>query len=199
MLDGPLVFVDIDTQRDFMEPTGALYVPGAIEIVENLSRLSAFAREHGIPILATACAHTLDERDPEPFPPHCLIGTPGQQRIAATALEDGEVVDLGTSASLEEPPPIHLTIHKNRYDLFTHPAADRIVARYGRDRPTFVVYGVATDYCVKAAVLGLLERGHKVAVVVDAIRAVDPRVEPEILTEFVRRGAYLVRTQTVCT
>src|SRR5690242_14266786 len=63
MLDGPLVFVDIDTQRDFLEPAGALFVPGSTEILANLARLTRFAQEHAIPILATACAHLPD--DPE--------------------------------------------------------------------------------------------------------------------------------------
>lgn len=196
MLDGPLVFVDIDTQRDFMEPSGALYVPGAVEIVANLARLTAFARDQGIPILATACAHSPDEADPEPFPPHCLIGTPGQARIAATAWPDDRVIGLDETPELDALPP-HLTLHKCRYDLFTQKAAEGLVATYGRDRPTFVVYGVATDYCVKAAVLGLLRRGRNVAVVADAIRAVDPAAEADVLTDFARRGATLTLTEAV--
>ena len=55
MLDGPLVFVDVDTQRDFLEPDGALAIPGAEAILPNLARLTAFARRQGIPVLATAC------------------------------------------------------------------------------------------------------------------------------------------------
>ncbi len=39
MLEGPLVFVDIDTQRDFLELTGALYVPGSAEIVPKPSAI----------------------------------------------------------------------------------------------------------------------------------------------------------------
>ena len=50
MLDGPLVFVDIDTQRDFLEPDGALFVPGSAAILENLARLTNFARSRGIPV-----------------------------------------------------------------------------------------------------------------------------------------------------
>ena len=38
MLEGPLVFFDVDTQRDFMEPDGALYVARATEIIPNLAR-----------------------------------------------------------------------------------------------------------------------------------------------------------------
>ncbi|MBX6316059.1 MAG: isochorismatase family protein, partial [Isosphaeraceae bacterium] len=83
MLDGPFVFVDIDTQRDFLEPTGALYVPGSSAILPQLARLTACARDRLIPVLATACAHRLDDPDPEPFPPHCLVGTPGQGRVWA--------------------------------------------------------------------------------------------------------------------
>jgi nicotinamidase-related amidase len=62
MLDGPLIFVDVDTQRDFLEPDGALFISGSEVIRPNLARLTRFAREQGIPILATACAH--HEGDP---------------------------------------------------------------------------------------------------------------------------------------
>lgn len=198
MLPGPLVFVDIDTQRDFLDPAGALYVGGSEAIVPNLRRLSAFARAHAIPVLATADAHTLDEADPEPFPPHCLVGTPGQARVEATAHPASHI--LGVDASYEEPPRVHphLTLHKQHYDFFSHPEADRLVAHYGRETPTFVVYGVATDYCVRAAVDGLLEREHRVALVVDAIRAVDPASEPALLTDWARRGVLLTRTDVVC-
>ena len=54
MLEGPQVFVDIDTQRDFLEPTGALFVPGSTALVPHLARLTRFARDQRIPILATA-------------------------------------------------------------------------------------------------------------------------------------------------
>ena len=54
MLEGPQVFVDIDTQRDFLEATGALFVSGSRAIIPNLARLTRFARDQKIPILATA-------------------------------------------------------------------------------------------------------------------------------------------------
>ena len=195
MFESPLVFVDIDTQRDFLEPGGSLFILGSGPIRGNLARLTDFAKARGIPILATACAHTLDEEDPEPFPPHCLVGTSGQVRIEATAWPNGEVVgpeDRGPDAIRP-----HLTLEKRQYDLFSHPDADRLIALYGRDRPTFVVYGVATDYCVRAAVLGLLERDQRVVVVVDAIRAVDAARESEELEGFVQAGATLAMTDVV--
>jgi nicotinamidase-related amidase len=68
MLAGPQVFVDVDTQVDFLDPAGALFVPGSTEIVPNLARLTRFAREHGIPILASADAHTPDDPELTSFP-----------------------------------------------------------------------------------------------------------------------------------
>src|SRR3954467_8836544 len=92
MLAGPLVFVDIDTQRDFLEPTGALFIPGSGAILASLARLTAFARTRGIPVLATACAHTADDPEFPQFPPHCMVGTPGQERVAETTWPGGEVL-----------------------------------------------------------------------------------------------------------
>ncbi|MBV8317004.1 MAG: cysteine hydrolase [Planctomycetaceae bacterium] len=194
--DGPLVFVDIDTQRDFLEPDGALYIPGSEAILANLSRLTEFARSRGIPVLATACAHTSEDEELRIDRPHCLLGTPGQERVAATAWPGTRV--LQADETLTGDLPLHLTLHKHQYDLFSHPEADRLITLYERDHPTFVVYGVATDYCVKAAVTGLLDRDCRAALVLDAIRAVDAAAEPEILTEFARRGVLLTLTEVVC-
>ena len=90
-----MVFFDIDTQRDFLEPSGSLYVPGSTEIVPNLARLTEFARTHDIPILATACAHLPDDPELTQLPPHCMAGTPGQERVPATNYPDSVVLGVG--------------------------------------------------------------------------------------------------------
>ena len=200
MLEGPLVFVDVDTQRDFLEPTGALFVPGAEAIVANLARLTGFARRHGIPVLATADAHRDDDTEEiARFGRHCMAGTRGQTRIDATAWPGGIVLGVGDRFADDAPSlPAHLTVEKRAFNVFTRPDADRIVARYNRDRPTFVVYGVATDYCVSAVVLGLRRLDSKVVVVADAVRAIDVEHEPEVLKTFTDAGAVLTVTEAVC-
>ncbi len=196
MLEGPLVFLDVDTQRDFLEIDGALYVPRANEIIPNLAQLSATAARRGIPILATACSHHPDDSELRQFPPHCMAGTPGQSRIPATAHASSVVLPVGTSLHGEMPP--HLTLEKNNIDVFHRTDSDEIFARYNEGHPLFIVYGVATDYCVRKAVEGLLARGCRAAIVVDAIRAIDPSAETEILTDFARQGVLLAVTKAVC-
>jgi nicotinamidase/pyrazinamidase len=196
MIEGPSVFVDIDTQRDFLDPAGALYVPGAQQILANLARLTRFALSHHIPVIATACAHFPDDPELARFPPHCLAGSPGQERVAETACPESVVLD-GAHRLVGEIPP-HLTLLKRELDVFSRPDAGDLVSRYNAGHPTFVVYGVATDYCVRAAVEGLLERRCRVTIMADAVRGIDPQAEVNTLTELARRGALLSLTEVIC-
>ncbi len=190
------IFLDIDTQRDFLEPSGSLYVPDSHEIISNLARLAAFALKNGIPIVATACAHVPEDPELAHFPPHCMAGTTGQERVSATSCPDSIVLEPGERLRGEL--PAHLTLQKRELDIFSRVDADDLFARYNRDQPTFVVYGVATDYCVRAAVEGLLNREIHVVIVTDAIRAIDPTVEADLLTNWARRGALLTVTEAIC-
>ncbi len=196
MLEDPIVFVDIDTQRDFLEPTGALYIRGSAEILPNLRRLTQFAHLHRIPVLATSCAHHPDDPELNVFPPHCMAGTIGQERMAETAWPDSVVLDVDERLGGVLPP--HLTLLKRELDVFSRLDADELVAQYNETSPTFVVYGVATDYCVRAAVEGLLQRHCRVAIVTDAIRAIDASAEASILTRFAQSGVLLTMTTAVC-
>ena len=86
-------FWDVDTQRDFIDEDGRLAVPGAAEIVPNLRKLTDFATGHGIPIVASADAHSPDDPEFEQFPPHCVAGTAGEEKIAATTADLCDVAD----------------------------------------------------------------------------------------------------------
>jgi nicotinamidase/pyrazinamidase len=196
MLAASRVFVDIDTQRDFLEPGGALFIAGSTSIIPNLARLTHYAREHHIPIIATACSHTLEDPELQHFAPHCLAGSRGQERVDATAPKTS--LELTGGEPLPEDLPLHVTLLKRELDLFINRHADAIISRFNAERPLFVVYGVATDYCVRAAVEGLLSRGCRVALVVDAICAIDESSEADLLTDFGRRDVLMTLTQVVC-
>src|SRR5919202_1043351 len=86
---------DVDTQVDFMLPQGKLYVPGAEETAPAMKRLVDAAREAGIVHVASADDHELTDPEisDEPdfrntYPPHCLRGTRGAQKIPETEQDD---------------------------------------------------------------------------------------------------------------
>lgn len=184
------LLVDVDTQIDFMAPKGALYVPGAAALAPNLATLVTAAREAGVPHYATLDTHTLD--DPEfaayGFPAHCVAGTTGHAKIAATR----QAAPLVLEDQALAPAARELAFPKATFDVYTNPAFARAVAALAPD--TAIVCGVATDYCVKAAVRGLLAQGVKVALVGDAIAAVTPETGAEALAELQAAGAKLVTT-----
>jgi len=166
------VFLDVDTQIDFMFPAGALYVPGAERLLPAIARLNHFAAAHGIPLISTADAHS--ENDPEfrQWPPHCVVGTTGQLKPAETLVGAGQTI-----------------VEKQALDVFTNPDFSALLDRLQADR--YVVYGVATDYCVRCAVTGLFATGKPIALVTDAIAAVNPEDGARTLAEFTARGGTL--------
>jgi nicotinamidase-related amidase len=54
-----------------------------------------------------------------------------------------------------------IIIEGQTFDIFESINTDEIAKKL--DAHNYVVFGVATDYCVKAAVLGLLKRGYNVS------------------------------------
>ncbi|HZO14585.1 MAG TPA: isochorismatase family protein, partial [Polyangiaceae bacterium] len=89
-----------------------------------------------------------------------------------------------------------LYFEKEVYSMFANPLAERVLAALVRRLeadPRFVVYGVATDYCVAAAVLGLRERGYRTALVTDAITGIDEAGSARSLEQMRGAGADLIR------
>jgi nicotinamidase/pyrazinamidase len=193
------LFWDVDTQRDFIDPGGRLAVPGASEILPNLERLTQFAVEQGIPILASADAHVEDDEELEQFPPHCLAGTPGQEKMPETTATGAQVADLTTleeqTRALAAGRTPQLIVQKRELDVFSEPAAERILSALDPER--IVVYGVATEYCVYEAVMALIKRDHRPQVVEDAIRAVNDDAGRKAIKEMHDLGAVFLDTKAV--
>src|SRR5438128_8383081 len=176
------IFWDVDTQVDFMEPSGKLYVPGAKEIAPALERLVDAARAARIVHVASADDHELS--DPEisdspdfqnTYPPHCLRGTRGAEKILETKQRDPLPLSLvpyppGLIPKLVEGRREILLLKKN-FNVFTNPNTDALLEALDPDE--IVVFGVATDVCDDAAIRGFLRRGRPVRFVEDAARGLD--------------------------
>ena len=184
------VFFDVDTQLDFLYPAGALYVPGAESIVAEVASLNQYAAAHGIPVISTIDAHT--ENDPEfrDWPPHCVAGTAGQQKPAATLLEKRVTISStripDTPQDVEIRDAQQILLEKQSVDCFTNPNLPALLERLEADR--CVVYGVVTEICVKNAAMGLLKSGRQVTVVTDAVRSLDNAKCEQFFHDFTAAG-----------
>jgi len=196
-MDEPLVFLDVDTQMDFMLPTGSLYVPGAEEIVPNLKKLMTWAQTRGIPVLSSADAHPPDDPSFAQWPPHCVVGTPGQRRIPETQFPSATVVPNRSGAFV---PPHQWSgqfiVEKQEYDVSTNVNFDAILASLGFRR--CVVFGVATEYCVLSSALALRRRGLPVDLVLDAIKAITAEGGRRALDEMTAAGVRMAMVADVC-
>jgi len=173
---------DVDTQVDFMEAAGKLYVPGAKDVAAAMERLVDAGRAAGLTHVASADDHELT--DPEisqapdfrnTYPPHCLRGTRGAEKILETKQRDP--LPLGLAPY---PPGLlaqlvagrrEILLLKKSFDVFTNPNADALLDALDPDE--IVLFGVATDVCNDAAIRGLLRRGRRVRFVEDAARGLD--------------------------
>jgi nicotinamidase/pyrazinamidase len=170
MTSHKVIFWEVDAQADFMLPGGKLYVPGAEKIIPNLKRLVDAARQGRVLLVSDACQHTPDDPEFKTFPPHCVRGTSGAQ-IVPEGLADKYLV-VANERGFKLPANLfdyqQIVIEKQTLDVFDNPLTDAIVDRLPKDAHYFV-FGVVTEYCVRLAAKGLLERGCKVSLVQDAI------------------------------
>ncbi|MBU3912918.1 MAG: cysteine hydrolase [Nanoarchaeota archaeon] len=84
---------------------------------------------------------------------------------------------------------------KQTYNVFDNPNTGEFIKRAGIDEA--VVYGVATDFCVRAGTLELQNRGVQCYVIEDAVKGVFPDTTQKALEEMVAAGAKLITTKDV--
>jgi len=192
-----MIFVDVDTQVDFMLPTGKLYVTGAEQLIPNLAKLLTWARAYNILVLSTADAHTPNDPEFAQWPPHCVVGTPGQRRIPETQFPDAVIVPNRPDAFVPGATwPSQIIIEKPDYFSTTNPNFETILKALGPRR--FVVFGVATEYCVQADALALRQRGLTVDLVTDAIKPITEKGGRKAIEAMVAAGVRLVTIADVC-
>ncbi len=190
-----LIFWEVDTQADFMLPGGALYVPGAEKLLPNIRRLTDAARNGHVLLISHGCYHTKNDPEFQTFPPHCIQGSPGSAYVPDALTEKVFHVANDASAALPRDLSQYQQIHleKQTLDIFESRHADELLRRLGTDAE-FVVFGVVTEYCVRLAAKGLLQRGHRVYVVKDAIETLKAEDGQRTVTELQNLGAKFITT-----
>jgi len=204
-----VVFWDVDTQYDFMMPEGRLYVKGAEEIIPNLKMLTDYGRSNPslVRVMGSVDYHSEGDEEisdspdfKETFPPHCLIGTLGQEKIDETKPLNPLWIDYSKygEEELEEMVRGHrgeVYFRKRRFDVFSNPNVDVVLNIVKPE--AVVVYGVTLDICDAYAVEGFLRRGVKIGLVEDAVKPISRERGEALIRRWVEAGVKLLKTESV--
>ena len=194
----------VDVQRDFTQlADGALAVEGTDQsFIDQVRASTETLKRAGLPIFATQDWHPpehisffTNHKDKKPFdviilrgkqqvlwPPHCVQETEGaklllDERLFEAIVKSATYVEFESYSGFQDDGG-----HKTRI----HP----ILQEKGISRT--VVYGIATDYCVKATALDAVDLGYRVIVVKNLTRGVDPKSTKKALDEMKDRGVVLL-------
>jgi nicotinamidase/pyrazinamidase len=190
----------VDAQKDFMLPGGKLYVPEAEKLLPNIRRLVDVARDGRAFLVSHGCFHIADDPEFKRFPPHCIKGTPGAEFVPEAVAEDYVRVLNEPGSSLPEDflGNQQIILEKQTLDIFESRHANALLERLDRNAE-FIVFGVVTEYCVRFAAKGLLERKRKVCVVRDAIETLSRETGKQTISELTTLGANFVTTSEALT
>jgi nicotinamidase/pyrazinamidase len=191
-----IILWEVDTQKDFMLPGGKLYVPGAEKLIPNIARLVDTARENRALLISSGDHHPPEDPEFKIFPPHCIKGTQGAQVIPEALAQN--VLAVPNESAFQLPADMaryqQVLIEKQTLDVFDSVHTAEIVNGLPSGAE-FFVFGVVTEYCVRCAAKGLIDRGKAVSIVRDAIEELDPAAGGKTIAELTAGGAKLITTE----
>jgi len=177
------VLLLVDVQNDFL-PGGSLGVPRGDEVIAPLNRAIGLFMARSRPVFASRDWHPVRHcsfrEQGGPWPPHCVVGSPGADFAPGLALPASAVMVFKATRADEE-----------SYSVFGGTGFEGMLRAAGARR--IVIGGLATDYCVLATTRDARLLGFAVVVLIDAVRAVDVRAGDgtRALEEMARLGAVL--------
>lgn len=178
-----------------MLPGGKLYVPGAEKRVANMQRLVAVARAGKVFLISSADQHASNDPEFVRFPPHCVKGTKGAEILPE--LKASKILPIPNDNNFSIPVKLgdvqQIVLEKQTLDVFDNPNTEKILKQFPATEE-FIVFGVVTEFCVRLAAKGLLERGRRVAIVTDAIETLNANEGQRTLDELSAAGVRLITT-----
>jgi nicotinamidase/pyrazinamidase len=199
-----LAVVVVDVQGDFTTAhKGSLAVPNSDQAyLERVAKATDQLKKADLPVYATQDWHPTDHmsfasnhKDKKPFeaiklddgrtqvlwPAHCVQGSNGAEILVNPALIT-KVIRKGMNSKFDS------------YSGFMDDGGaktdlEKVLKAAGIK--TLIVYGIATDYCVKATALDGLKDGYKVIVVQDLCRGVADETSKAALEEMAQKGAQI--------
>ena len=163
----------VDMQNDFVMPNGKLAVAGAESLIKPANEfVNTVHFDKTIATFDTHYRKTYKKtEESKMFPPHCLFGTKGWE--LAIHMDKYDMV---------------VKVLKGQFDVWENvyiQGIDFILSDYKLTPENTDIYimGVASDFCVKYAIKGYLDRGYRVTVLQDLCRGINKQID-EVVKEF---------------
>ena len=156
----------VDMQRDFVLVNGKLAVPGATSLIRPSNEfIKTVSFDKTIATFDTHYSETYsDTNEAKMFPPHCLYGTWGWQ----------SAINMAN----------YVRILKNQFDVWEKPHdIEQALKGFTPENTTVYIMGVASDFCVKYAINGYLNRGYSVIILQDLCCGINNQID-QVVKQF---------------
>ena len=188
------ILVDIDTQKDFLLAGGKACIGNHRRVLAHIRRVMAWARFRNVPIISTAEVHA--NHNGETQVDYCIDGTDGQKKIRYSLFNNR--ISFTADGNTDLPRDMlrrykQIILHKRCVDPFNEPRIDRLLSEVKANE--FIVVGISLEGAVGSTVLGLLQRGKQVTVIVDAVGSHNKREAKLALRKMETKGAKLIETR----
>lgn len=196
----------VDIQGDFTEmKEGSLAVSGTdVSFIESIADAVNRAKDAGLTIFATQDWHPadhvsfytnhlgkqlfdvieVDDRSQVLWPPHCVQGTENAKILIDTdifkeTIQKGQDREFDSYSGFQD-------------DGGQKTEMDSIL--YQNEIEKVVIFGIATDYCVKATALDAVQAGYKAMVIEELCRGVAPDTATTALEEMEKAGVIITNS-----
>ena len=188
------ILIDVDTQKDFLLAGGKACIRNHRRILAHIRRVMAWARHRNVPIISTAEVYPNNNGDSTVG--YCIDGTDGQKKIPYTLVSNR--VSFTADGNTDLPRDMlrryrQVILHKRCVDPFDEPRIDRLLSEVRASE--FILIGSSIEGAVEVTALGLLQRGKKVTVVIDAVGSHNKREAKLALRKMETKGAKLIETK----
>ncbi|MBN1788522.1 MAG: cysteine hydrolase [Sedimentisphaerales bacterium] len=186
------VLIDIDTQKDLFLASGVACVRNHRRVLMNIRRVLAWARTKHVRMVSTELYKPGKNGDK-----YCIAGTKGQEKISYTLRKRRVEFQADGCTDLQRDIFIHydqVILNKRCEDPFDEPRAERLLTEIKADE--FIIIGGLAEGAVSATVLGLLQRGKHVTILVDAIGTHDRHKADMAFRKMKAKGAILTESRT---
>ena len=188
------IVIDVNTQKDFFLAGGNSCIGNHRRVLANVRRIIAWARRNNVRVISTCEVYPNGNGASEPG--YCMDGTEGQEKIRYTLLNNR--ASFAADDGSDFPEDVlrryrQVILHKRSIDPFDEPRIERLLSEVRAEN--FILIGASAEGAVKAAALGLLQRGKKVVVVADAVGSHNKRESKLAFRKMSAKGAKLVETK----